>query len=100
MHIFAAVPSDTTADAVQLVGPSAVEPIPVATVENSILAKLEWFRLTDQTSERQWDDVSRLVQLHGVNLGIDSMRTMAESIGIRDLLERLLANGFPASGRG
>ncbi len=81
-------------------GPSAAAPIPVATVEDSILAKLEWFQLTDETSERQWDDVSRLVQLHGVNLDIDYMRTMAESIRVRDLLERLLANGLPAPGRG
>ena len=35
-------------------------PIPIATVEDSILSKLEWFRLTDETSERQWHDVERL----------------------------------------
>lgn len=29
--------------------------IPVATAEDSIVAKLEWFRLTNETSERQWD---------------------------------------------
>ena len=74
----------------ELFGPPASDPIPVATVEDSILAKLEWFRLTDETSERQWDDVSRLVRLHGVKLDIEYLRTMAESIGVRDLLEQLL----------
>lgn len=70
-------------------GPSATEPIHGATVEDSILAKLERFRLTDKISERQWDDVSRLVRLHAENLDVDYLRTMAESIGVRDLLERL-----------
>lgn len=71
-------------------GPSATEPIPVATVEDSILAKLEWFRMTDETSERQWDDVSKLVRLHGVRLDISYLREMSDTIGVGDLLERLL----------
>lgn len=72
-------------------GPSATEPIPVATVEDSILAKLEWFRLTDETSERQWDDVSKLVRLHGGRLDAAYLHEMADTIGVGDLLERLLA---------
>ncbi len=72
-------------------GAPATEPIPVATVEDSILAKLDWFRMTDETSERQWDDVSRLVRIHAAELEIDYLRTMAESIGVRYLLDRLLA---------
>ncbi len=72
-------------------GPPATEPIFVATVEDSILAKLEWFRMTDETSERQWDDVLRLARLHTANLEADYLRGMADSIGVRDLLERLLA---------
>ena len=74
-------------------GPPASEPIPVATVEDSILSKLEWYRLTDETSERRWDDVSRLVRLHATKLDIDYLRTMADSIHVRDLLERVLAIG-------
>lgn len=70
--------------------PSATELIHVATAEDSMLAKLEWFRLTDETSQRQWDDVSRLVQLYSGSLDVDTLCTMAESIGVRDLLDRLL----------
>ncbi len=72
-------------------GPSATEPIPVATVEDSILAKLEWFRLTDETSERQWDDVSKLVRLHGSGLDAAYLHDMADTIGVADLLARLLS---------
>ena len=75
-------------------GPAMTEPIPVATVEDSILAKLEWFRLTDETSERQWDDVSKLVRLHGTGLDAAYLREMADTIGVGDLLERLLAEGI------
>ena len=64
--------------------------VPVATPEDSIVAKLEWFRLGDETSERQWQDVSRLVALHGDVLDLAYMRRMAESVGVADLLDRLL----------
>ena len=64
--------------------------VPVATAEDSIVAKLEWFRLGDESSERQWHDVSRLVALHGDALDVAHMRRMAESVGVADLLDRLL----------
>jgi hypothetical protein len=64
--------------------------MPVATVEDSIVAKLEWFRLGDETSQRQWDDVSRLTALHAEALDLAHMRRMAESVGVIDLLDRLL----------
>lgn len=64
--------------------------VPVATPEDSIVAKLEWFRLGDETSERQWQDVSRLVALHGDVLDLAYMRRMAESVGVAYLLDRLL----------
>jgi hypothetical protein len=64
--------------------------VPVATAEDSIVAKLEWFRLGDESSERQWQDVSRLVALHGDVLDVAHMRRMAESVGVADLLARLL----------
>lgn len=64
--------------------------VPVATVEDSIIVKLEWFRLGDETSQRQWDDVSRLTALHAEALDLDHMRRMARSVGVIDLLDRLL----------
>ena len=65
--------------------------VPIATAEDSIVSKLEWFRLTDETSERQWDDVRRLVELLGDSLDADYMREMADSIGVRDLVDTLLS---------
>lgn len=65
--------------------------VPIATVEDSIVAKLERFRMTNETSERQWDDVSKMVALHEQSLDVEQMRSMAESIGVGDLLAKLLA---------
>jgi hypothetical protein len=45
--------------------------LPIATAEDSIISKIEWYRLTDETSERQWEDVSRLVDLLGEGLDRD-----------------------------
>ena len=64
--------------------------VPMATVEDSIISKLEWYRLTDETSERQWDDVSRLVRLTGSALDRGYLAQSAPMVGVSDLLLRLL----------
>lgn len=66
--------------------------VPVATAEDSIVAKLEWFRLGDESSQRQWDDVTRLMSLRGETLDADHMHRMAESVGVADLLAQLLGS--------
>lgn len=64
--------------------------IPIATVEDSILSKLECFRMTDETSQRQWHDVELLVEIHAGSLDMEHLRQMADTIGVADLLSRLL----------
>ncbi len=75
----------------QPLGVNAALTVPIATAEDSVVAKLEWFRLTNETSERQWDDVSKLVALLGDALDVQHMQRMAASIGVGDLLDKLLA---------
>lgn len=69
--------------------------VPVATAEDVIVAKLEWFRRGDEASERQWDDVARLFALLGSTLDLGHMRRMAESLGVEDLLAALHAGPGP-----
>lgn len=76
---------------VETIGGGRSVSVPVATPEDSIVSKLEWFRLTDETSERQWEDVSRLVDLHGPRLDAEYMQLMAVSVGVGDLLQKLLS---------
>ena len=64
--------------------------VPIATAEDTIISKLEWFRLTNETSERQWDDVSRLLKLLGDDADVLYLRRAAEMVGVEDLLERLI----------
>lgn len=71
--------------------------VALASAEDSILSKLEWFQMTNRTSERQWDDVSRLIRLLGDSADTSYMRRAAESIGVSDLLSRLLNGGSPVS---
>jgi hypothetical protein len=67
--------------------------VPIATAEDSIVSKLEWYRLTAETSERQWNDVTRLVRLLGDHADISYLRKAADAVGVRDLLDRLLSQG-------
>jgi hypothetical protein len=71
-------------------GERRIVEIPIATAEDSIISKLEWYRSTNETSERQWDDVSRLLDLLGENIDRDYLYRAAESVGVEDLLSRLM----------
>jgi len=64
---------------------------PIASPEDTVLAKLEWFRLGGETSERQWWDVVGVLR---VTEGADRayLRRWAASLGVADLLERALAD--------
>lgn len=64
--------------------------VPIASPEDVIVLKLEWYRLGGEASERQWDDVSRLKRLLGDAADFQHLRQAAHSVGVADLLERLL----------
>lgn len=71
-------------------GDSHVIEIQIATPEDAIISKLEWYRKTNETSERQWDDVTRLLKLLGDSADMEYLTASAESVGVQDLLERLI----------
>ena len=63
---------------------------PLSWSEDSIISKLEWYRLTNETSERQRDDVARLLDLLGEEADRDYLFRSAKSVGVDDLLHRLM----------
>jgi hypothetical protein len=63
----------------------------VASPEDIVLAKLEWYRKGNEVSERQWIDLMSVVGVQGQRLDVGYMRQMAAEIGVSDLLERALA---------
>lgn len=62
----------------------------VASAEDTILAKLEWFRLGGEVSERQWGDVLGMIRTQGDRLDVQYLRRWAASLAVTDLLERAL----------
>ena len=64
--------------------------IPLASAEDVLLAKLEWFRRGGETSERQWEDVKGLVRVGAGVLDVVYLRQWAALIGVSDLLDRVL----------
>ncbi len=63
----------------------------VASAEDILLAKLEWYRAGDETSERQWADVLGLLRVQGERLDSAYLRHWAATLGVSDLLERARA---------
>lgn len=58
--------------------------------EDILLQKLRWFRLSGDTSDRQWRDVRGIVRVQGQRLDVAYLRRGAEVLDVVDLLERAL----------
>jgi hypothetical protein len=61
-----------------------------ASAEDIILAKLEWYRLGNEVSERQWSDVIGVMKVQAERLDREYMRHWAAELGVDDLLEKAL----------
>lgn len=59
----------------------------VTSAEDIILAKLEWFRLGGEVSERQWRDVLGVMKTQGDLLDAAYLRHWAAELGVADLLD-------------
>jgi hypothetical protein len=62
----------------------------VASPEDTILRKLEWYRAGSHISNRQWQDVQEVIQTRDVSLDVPYLRRWAPALGVADLLERAL----------
>jgi hypothetical protein len=58
--------------------------------EDIILAKLEWYRLGGEVSERQWRDILGVLKTRAGELDIGYLRKWANELKVSDLLERVL----------
>lgn len=65
--------------------------VPIASAEDTILAKLEWFRRGGETSERQWWDVLGMLKVRH-DLDREYLRRWAGPLGVTDLVERALSD--------
>ena len=62
----------------------------VTTAEDIILAKLEWYRLGGEISDRQWRDVLGVLKVQAGRLDLDYLRQWAAELKVADLLQRTL----------
>ena len=60
----------------------------LASPEDIVLAKLEWYRLGDEVSERQWNDVIGVLKVQGDSLDRPYLEKWAVELGVDDLLEK------------
>jgi hypothetical protein len=63
----------------------------LATAEDTLLAKLVWYRQGGEQSERQWNDVRGIRSVQGSRLDRAYMTKWARHLKVDDLLDRLLS---------
>jgi hypothetical protein len=61
-----------------------------ASPEDTVLAKLEWYRRGNEASEQQWRDVVTVLKVQRDRLDLEYMRQSATELGVADLLEDAL----------
>lgn len=61
-----------------------------ASAEDTILSKLEWYRMGGEASERQWRDVMGVLKVQAGQLDLHYLRHWAKELKVADLLERAL----------
>ena len=59
-----------------------------ASPEDTILSKLEWYRMGGEVSERQWRDILGVLKTKVGDLDLDYLRKWARELKVFDLLER------------
>ena len=65
----------------------------LATPEDVILQKLDWYRRGEGVSDRQWRDVLGVLKVQGERLDFTYIQDWAERLGFSDLLSRALKEG-------
>jgi hypothetical protein len=60
----------------------------VQSAEDTVLAKLDWYRLGGGVSEIQWRDVVGVLKAQGDRLDLSYVNRWARELGLLDLLER------------
>lgn len=61
-----------------------------ASPEDTILSKLEWYRMGGEVSERQWRDTLGVLKARAGELDLDYLRKWAGELKVYDLFERAL----------
>jgi hypothetical protein len=66
------------------------ESVYVTSPEDTVLAKLEWYRMGGEVSDRQWRDIIGVLKTRAGELDLEYLRQWASELHVNDLLERVL----------
>ena len=85
----------------QATGPDGQTTFYVASPEDTVLAKLQWYRDGGSVSDRQWSDVLGVLKVQGATLDHSYFAEWARELGLTDLLRRAMEDaGLESSGVG
>jgi hypothetical protein len=70
------------------VSPDSDAIVYLATAEDTLLAKLIWYRKDNQVSDRQWADVLGIIRLQGARLDLVYLEDWATRLDLTELLNR------------
>ena len=76
----------------QQVGSEPDQQLFVVSPEDIILAKLEWYRLGGEVSDRQWQDILGVIKVQHARLDFSYMQRMAIEMNVNDLLNKAIAD--------
>lgn len=62
----------------------------IASAEDTILAKLEWYQRGGEASDRQWRDILGLIAVQGELLDLEYLKQSAAQLGVTALLAKAL----------
>jgi hypothetical protein len=77
----------------QLARAARFDGVPVTSAEDTLVAKLRWFRLGGEVSDRQWRDILGLIEVQRLRLDQAHLQHWATELGVADLLAKALADG-------
>jgi predicted nucleotidyltransferase len=73
---------------VRRLSPDKDETVYIATAEDTVLAKLQWYRAGNETSSTQWNDVLGVLGTSPNSLDLKYLDNWADRLGLTDLLQR------------
>jgi len=62
-----------------------------ASPEDTIISKLEWYRMGGEVSDRQWRDILGVMKTRAGDLDLDYLRKWGHELKVSDLLERAIS---------
>jgi hypothetical protein len=71
-------------------GAEGANPVSVATAEDTVIAKLEWYRASGEASDRQWLDLVGVIKVQGPAIDGAYLREWSAKLGLTALLDRAL----------